>query len=234
VHPDVEALLAVQSEDAGIRTVEKKLAAMKPRLDALESERAGAATALERAKARVEAEEKRLREVSGRVEQHRQLVARNQSQLEHITSPREAAAAMAQMEQANRMIADAERELAEANDAIGGARHEIAERERELAEVESRQSETRTALEGERAQLQGEIAELRKRRDGVAVKVPRALLSRYDRIQQNRKVDVLHPLRGVSCSHCDTAIPVQRRSGLVSGGKVELCEGCGMLLYAAD
>lgn len=234
MHPDVEALLAVQSEDAEIRAVEAQLATMKPRLDALEAERASAASALEKARARVTEEEKRQRDVSGRADQYRQLVDRNQAQLEHITSPREAAAAMAQMEQANRLIGETERELAEANDSIGRARHDVAEREQALADVESRQQETRAVLEAERAKLQGQIAELRARRDGVAARVPRTLLSRYDRIHQNRRVAVLHPLRGFSCSHCDTAIPVQRRSGLISGGKVEPCEGCGMLLYAAD
>ena len=234
MHPDVEALLAVQSEDAEIRSVEAKLSAMKPRLDALEKERSTAAKALEKARARVEEEERKQREVSGRADQYRQLVTRNQSQLEHITSPREAAAAMAQMEQANRLIGETERELAGANDGIGSARHEVAEREQALADVEARQKETRAALDAERATLQAQLDEMMKRRNGVAARVPRTLLSRYERITQNRKVAVLHPLRGYSCSHCDTAIPVQRRSGLISGGKVEPCEGCGMLLYAAE
>jgi len=42
------------------------------------------------------------------------------------------------------------------------------------------------------------------------------------------------PLRGHSCANCDTVIPLQRRSAMLGSGATEICEGCGVLLYAGE
>ena len=43
----------------------------------------------------------------------------------------------------------------------------------------------------------------------------------------------LYALRGAACGRCNTAIPLQRRNVMAAGRSVEVCEGCGVLLYAA-
>jgi uncharacterized protein len=53
-------------------------------------------------------------------------------------------------------------------------------------------------------------------------------------VRLRKRGDSLVPLRGPSCSACDTAIPTQRRAALASSGNITICEGCGSLLYAAD
>ena len=82
--------------------------------------------------------------------------------------------------------------------------------------------------------LEQELGEVKADRDQKAERVPRSLLQRYDRIRSKRRTTALYPLRGQSCAHCDTAIPVQRRNTMAATGATELCEGCGVLLYAAD
>ena len=37
-----------------------------------------------------------------------------------------------------------------------------------------------------------------------------------------------------SCACCDTAVPVQRRILMVNSGSIEVCETCGVLLYATE
>ena len=49
-----------------------------------------------------------------------------------------------------------------------------------------------------------------------------------------RRAETLFPLRGPSCSACDTAIPTQRRAVMAASGTIEMCEGCGALLYAGE
>ena len=66
MHPDVSALLAVQNDDLGIYALEARLASLAPRLAALEKERGKVASALERARKAVEAEEARVRDARGR------------------------------------------------------------------------------------------------------------------------------------------------------------------------
>src|SRR5919112_6373856 len=99
MHPDAQSLLAVQRDDLEIYGLESRLAALAPRLAALENERARAAQELDRASKGVEAEEARHREAQRRLDTHRQLVERSQRQYESVTSPREATAALTQLDQ---------------------------------------------------------------------------------------------------------------------------------------
>jgi predicted nucleic acid-binding Zn-ribbon protein len=141
---------------------------------------------------------------------------------------------MAQIEQAKRFISDEERELDALAHRLTDLRKAAGEREKALKEIERVQQEARTSLAQDRATLEKELGEVRADRDQKAREVPRSLMQRYDRIRQRRRTTAVFPLRGQSCAHCDTAIPVQRRSTMVATGATELCEACGVLLYAAE
>jgi uncharacterized protein len=234
MHPDVQSLLAVQQDDLEIYGLEARLGALAPRLAALESERARVAQELERARKAVEGEEARHREALLRLETHRKLVERSQRQYESVTSPREANAALTQLEQTKRMADDSERDAAQILSRIGEARRHVAELETSLAEVEHRQTDARSTIDAERAEIQAQLGAARTKRDRTAQDVPRPMLSKYDRVRTRRRAETLFPLRGQSCSACDTAIPTQRRAVMASSGAIEMCEGCGVLLYAGE
>lgn len=234
MHPDVQSLLAVQHDDLGIYALEARLAALAPRLAALESERARAAQELERARKAVEADEARHREAMHKVDTHRQLVERSQRQYESVTSPREANAAMTQLEQTKRMADESERDASQIIGRIGEMRHHVATLESALADVEHRQSDMRGALDSEREEIEGELSKARAKREQTAQAVPRAMLAKYDKVRSRRRAETLFPLRGPSCSACDTAIPTQRRAVMAASGTIEMCEGCGALLYAGE
>ena len=234
MHPDVQSLLAVQRDDLEIYALESRLAALAPRLAALESDRARVAQEMDRARKAVESDEARHREAMHKVETHRQLVERSQRQYESVTSPREASAAMTQLEQTKRMADDSERDASQILGRIGEMRHHVVELETALADVEDRQAETRAALDTERGEIEAEIAKARAKRDETARAVPKPMLAKYDKVRSRRRAETLFPLRGPSCSACDTAIPTQRRAVMAASGTIEMCEGCGALLYAGE
>ena len=234
MHPDVQSLLAVQQDDLEVYELESRLAALAPRLAALENERARAAQELDRARKAIEADEARHREAMLKVDTHRQLVERSQRQYESVTSPREANAAMTQLEQTKRMAEDSERDASQILGRISEMRHHVAELETALADVEHRQADTRAALDTERSEIDAEIAQARAKRDETARSVPKPMLAKYDKVRSRRRAETLFPLRGPSCSACDTAIPTQRRAVMAASGTIEMCEGCGALLYAGE
>jgi predicted nucleic acid-binding Zn-ribbon protein len=234
VKDEVGALLEVQTDDLRIYGLEDRLNALAPRLAALEGDRARAEESLAKAKQQVAEEEKRLREVQDRLRQHRELRDKSEALLNQVTAPREAAAAMAQIEQAKRFVADEEQEIEKLGVRLTELRRMVGERESAVAETGKAQQEARTSLDADRAVVERELGTVRAGREAKAVKVPRALLQKYDRIRSRRRSAALFALRGKSCANCDTAIPVQRYSTMVSSGATELCEGCGVLLYAAE
>lgn len=232
--PDVAALLDVQADDLRLYGLEDRLNALAPRLEALEQDRRKAEAALAQAREQVAAEEKRQRDIQDRLRQHREMRDKSEALLGQVSSPREAAAAMAQIDQAKRFIADEEREIEALGARLLELRHLVTDRESNLSEIEATQREARTRLDTDRGVIEKEIAQIRAERDRKAQGVPRTLLQRYDRIRQKRRTTSVFPLRGESCAHCDTAIPMQRRSSMVATGATELCETCGVLLYAAE
>jgi uncharacterized protein len=234
VHSDVAALLAVQDDDVAIHELEKQLAELAPRVSAMAAERDKALAALQQARHTAEAEEKRRHEVAERVAQHRAVQEKNQSALNSVTSMREATAATAQLEQSKRMIDEDERELAQIGQRLVEANRLADERERTAADLETAQSQARASLAADQKKLETQLAEARRVRNDKARAVPRTLLSRYDRIRSRKRVRAVYPLRGQSCGHCDTMIPLQRRSVMSGTGATEICEGCGVMLYASE
>jgi predicted nucleic acid-binding Zn-ribbon protein len=234
VKPDVAALLQVQAEDLRTYGIEDRLSALAPRLAALESGRLKAVDLLAQAKVQVVAEEKKQSDVQDRLRQHREMHDKSEKLLGQVTAPREAAAAMAQIEQAKRFIADEEREIASVSQRLSELRKLVTDRDASVHEIEKVQQETRAALDAERVSLQKELDGVRSERTKKADAVPKALMLKYDRIRQRRRSEAVFPLRGSSCAHCDTAIPVQRHSTMRTSGNTELCEGCGVLLFVGD
>lgn len=233
MHPDVQALLAVQADDLELYTLEDRLVALEPRLAALEKERGRVETQLARTSHEISDEEARHRDALGRTETHRALVERSQRAYESVTTTKEATAANTQLEVTKRMASDSERDAAQIAGRIGELRHQFAELEKSLADVDARQTTARTELDAERKVIEEEMAEARAKRTKLSQAVPRPMLTTYDKVRVRKRGASLVPLRGTSCSACDTMIPTQRRATMAATGHIEMCEGCGSLIYAA-
>ncbi|NBW66428.1 hypothetical protein EBR44_11795 [bacterium] len=52
-----------------------------------------------------------------------------------------------------------------------------------------------------------------------------------DRIRVRRQPEAVFAMNGYSCGACDTAIPMQRRHSMSTTGAIDVCEGCGVLMY---
>jgi predicted nucleic acid-binding Zn-ribbon protein len=234
VRPELEALLALQSSDASIRELERRRGALEPRLLDLERRRQLAADGAARARHAVEAEERRLHDVQGRVAEHRQLHERNLAQLDVVRRTREANAAISQVEQARRILADEESDVQGITRRLGDLRQAAALQDEALAELEREQDGERARITADQARLDDELRQARAARESVADQVPRSLRGQYERISARRRGPAVFPLRGPSCANCDTALPLQRRSVMARSGSIELCEACGVLLYAAE
>jgi len=232
VQPELVALLAVQEDDGAIRVIEGELAAMAPRIASLDRARQRAHDELERSRVSIERETERYRSLSARITDHREKHEKNLATLDQARKLREATAAMAQVEMARRVLAEEESELSG-----------MARRLGELTSAQEAHRATAETLEAEQQTARAEIAVEQERlnaakreatgvRNAKATGVNAGLLSRYERIAIRRKSNALFAIRGLTCGACDTAIPLQRRNALMVAGLIDVCEACGVLLYA--
>jgi predicted nucleic acid-binding Zn-ribbon protein len=132
------------------------------------------------------------------------------------------------------MIDEDERELAAIGQRLVEANRIAQERDRVASELDMAQTRAKESLDADRQALEAKLERARQERQDKANTVPRSLLSRYERIRSRKRVYAVFPLRGNSCGHCDTMIPLQRRSMMSGSGATEICEGCGVMLYAAE
>jgi predicted nucleic acid-binding Zn-ribbon protein len=234
VNPEIAALVDVQTDDIAIHEIERGIDQLMPKVNALAAEVAKAKAAVDQATQLAEVEEKRRRDVLQRIDTHRQLQVKNESVLSAATNQREATAAQAQLDQIKKVLGDEERDLVGITQRIAEVNALVEDRQARMAELEQQRDAAKEAIAGERTKLESELNTIRTRRNERAGKVGRPLISMYDRIRSKKRVHALFPLRGTSCSNCDTAIPMQRRAQMISSGKTEVCEGCGVMLYAGE
>ncbi len=228
---EVEALLALQDDDMKIREIEDQIRSLDPQLAEFDRKREQVAAALTRAEAAVQAEEKKQRELQSRLSQHRTLQERNLHQLEDVKRLREATAATAQVEATRRLMAEDESEIAILGRRINEMNAAVTSSRQALASLEEQQKAARPEIEAKRSELQVQLDAAKRDRNGRAVSVSRPMLGKYDRIR-GKRTQALYALRGGSCGNCDTAVPLQRRNIMSVSGQIEVCEACGVLLYA--
>jgi uncharacterized protein len=232
VNSDLAALLVVQQHDDVIRAIEARGADLAPRLVALDKARQRALDEVARNAGALEKEMVRHRDLTARTAEHRERHSKNLAVLDQAHKVKEATAAMSQVETAARVLADDETELLTLTRRIADLRTATTAAREALADVEGSQAAGRQEVETDRAAIDRELTVARSRRAAVALTVGPSLLSKYERVQIRRKSTALFALNGFSCGSCDTAISLQRRPAMTSGQQaIEVCEGCGVLLY---
>jgi predicted nucleic acid-binding Zn-ribbon protein len=228
---EVEALLALQDDDLKIREIEAQIRELDPKLAEFDKRRDQAFATLAKAEIAVAAEEKKRGELQARLAQHKQMQERNLHQLDDVKRMREATAATAQVESTRRLMAEDESEIAILGRRIAEMNAAVASSRDALTALEEEQRAARPEIEAKRASLQLQLEAAKRDRDGRAGSVARPMLGKYDRIR-GKRTQALYPLQGGSCGNCDTAVPLQRRNIMASSGQIEVCEACGVLLYA--
>jgi uncharacterized protein len=234
VHPELEALLALQEKDQAVTATDESLAALAPELEALDQAQAAAERALAGAQAAIQAAIDRRDELEGKIGNYRTMQEQRRQRLEWVRGAKEASTLMAELDLARSVLAKEEAEFMRSGDAVTEAERKAAEAEKALQEVRAQQAPLREALAGKRDAIVEQRAQAVAERERAATRVGGGLLSRYERIRRGKAPLALYPLHGDACGHCFTAVPTQRRALIQRGASIEGCEACGVLLYARE
>src|SRR6266853_1287216 len=205
VHPELEALLALQEKDRAVTATDEALAALAPEVSTLDEAHAAAERALAVARAGIQAAIDRRDELEGKIANYRSMQEQRRQRLEWVRGAKEASTLMAELDLARSVLAKEEAEFMRSGDAVTEAERKAAEAERASAE-----------------------------RERATAAVGASLLALYERIRRGKAPLALYPLHGDACGHCFTAVPTQRRVLIQRGASIEACEACGVLLYAPE
>jgi predicted nucleic acid-binding Zn-ribbon protein len=233
VTPELIALLALQDQDEAIDAIQSRVDALAPRVAELEKRVRQATDAVERAQSMLTAEEQRQVFLREKVAEHKAVLERNQAALDQVKTMRAATAAVTQLEQIRRVLADEESDLASVTRRLVDMRSTVDASHAAVKAIEAEQTDARAQIAAEREVIDVEMRAAREVRDARAALVSKAVLHKYDRIRVKKRPRAVFPLNVGACSACEVSIPVQRRYTMQNTGAIEMCEGCGVLLYAA-
>jgi uncharacterized protein len=234
VHPELEALLALQEKDQAVTASDAALEGLAPELRALDDAQAVAERALATAQAAIQAASDRRDGLEGKIASYRTMQEQRRQRLEWVRGAKEASTLMAELDLARSVLAKEEAEFMRSGDAVTEAERRAAEAEKALEEVRAAQAPLREALAGKRDQIAAQRERAVAERERAATQVASGLLGRYERIRRGKAPLALYPLHGDACGHCFTAVPTQRRALIQRGASIEACEACGVLLYARE
>ena len=234
MHPDLEALLALQEKDVAVQEADAAMAALDPELKTLDEAVAVAERVLEAAHRDIRAAQERREALEGKITNYRSMQEQRRQRLEWVRGAKEASTLMAELDLARTVLAKEEAEFMRSGDAVTEAERKAAEAERGLERVREAQAPQRETLAGKRDALMADRERAVAARDEAAVSVNAALLTRYERIRRGKTPLAVYALHGDACGRCFTAVPTQRRSLIQRGASIEACEACGVLLYARE
>lgn len=231
MHPDLQALLALQEKDKARMAVEKQLRALEPEIGALDEALGAAEAELAAARRRVEEADDRRAELEGKIEGYRVMQERRRQRLEWVKGAKEASTLMAELDLARSVLAREEAEWIRSADKVQEAQRHAAEAEKRLEELRTEQAPKREVLAAKQQELDDQLQKASAERSEAAKEVDGGLLDRYDRILKGKAPLALYPLRNGACSQCYTSMPLHRRQKLLNGEGIEPCEACGVLVY---
>jgi predicted nucleic acid-binding Zn-ribbon protein len=234
VHPDLEALLALQERDLEVASSDDALRALEPETRQLDEALQAAERAVEQARRGVQEAMARRDELEGKIASHRSMQEQRRQRLEWVRGAKEASTLMAELDLTRSVLAKVEAEFMRSGDMVSAAELKVAEAERALEDVRAAQAARREALHSKRDAIYAERERAMAARNGQAQNVQASVLARYERIRRGKAPLALYRLHGDACGHCYTAVPTQRRSLILRGSTLEGCEACGVLLYAAE
>jgi predicted nucleic acid-binding Zn-ribbon protein len=232
VTPEIQQLISLQTLDDQVDALQRELDALAPRKKALDDARSSAQAELANTESSIVVDDKRRRELEARLTDHRTKQERNLAALDQVKRIREATAAMAQVEAGRRLLIEEEQELDTLVRRVATSRDYAVKQRRAIEALEAAQVDERRQLDEESSRIGGELQAARARRNDQAAGISRNVLSRYDRIRARRHGHAVFALAGGACGCCDTAIPIHRRNAMASSGTIDVCETCGVLLYA--
>ena len=234
MHPDLEALLALQDKDIALASCDARLKALEPEIRALDEQIAAAQRALDQARAGIQAALDRRDGLEGKIASYRTMQEQRRQKLEWVRGAKEASTLMAELDLARTVLAKEEAEFMRSGDAVGEAERRTAEAENARDKVREAQATQREALAGKRQEIAAEREQALRAREGASRALTPALLARYDRIRRGKAPLAVFALHGSSCGNCFTAVPTQRKALIQRGATIEGCEACGVLLYAKE
>ncbi len=224
-------LIQLQEIDAKIRTQIAQKNRLPEALATLELRRVSINDNLDKVKEALLAAQKVKRDRDKDLETGVQKVEKLKTRSSEIKNNKEYQALLKEIEaaeQENKAVEDDILGLMEKIDAAAGQITAAEQRAKEeAAEIQVEQKQYEAAF----AKLEEELKEIEEERQKAIARIPKQLLSQYQKLLGTKAGIAITEARGESCSGCYMSIPPQVYVNVKKNENIITCPNCGRILY---
>jgi predicted nucleic acid-binding Zn-ribbon protein len=234
VIPALASLIALQKLDSAADAARKRLAELPAAEQAIESDLAAAAAALDGVKGRIHENQHARRALEkdvaavdtrlARFDDHKAAVKTNQ---EYTALLHEIATAKQEKDGIEEQILV----LMEAADALAA---ELKADEHALADKRKTGDAARTALAAERTSLEAELGRIAHERTGETRGLEAPLLAKYEQLLKQRRGLAVAAMTGETCTACHVRLRPHIAQLIRRNDTIVPCESCQRLLYFVE
>ena len=231
----VGELLTLQEIDHEILQINQKLgvydeelAGLQEKLDELEAK-------VERLETQKAEAEERVRRFQRSVQAGRATLKRLETRAAAVENMQQHFAVRTETDTARRNLRMAEEDALDAMQDQETLGEQLEKTGAELAEAREAFETRSTEIAADRSGLEGQLATHARSKESQEGRLDRRSLRLYQSVRGGRTDSALSALTpDGACGHCFTAVPKQRQADIRAGRELAVCEGCGVILYAAD
>ncbi len=226
----LRALLKLNDIDASTKDLDRELKELPQRIAELRQDAQTLETLLTRERAQLEQAEQTRRAQEVEVGQGNDMLSKARAKGAKARNAREAEAAEREIESVRKSIKEREDEFARLGEAIEKVRSSLAQHTKEFDELKSSLAEEETKAQARIAQLEAERSKALTGRDEIASKLPKNVLSQYDKVRDKRGSAIADASDG-TCGGCRMQLPPQQFIQLQRGESFEQCQICRRILF---
>jgi predicted nucleic acid-binding Zn-ribbon protein len=167
--------------------------------------------------------ELRLAEVKENLEKY-------QERMLTIKTNKEYDALVSQIESCKSEISQGEERYLQLMDEIDELKNKAVQLEEKSEAVRRENGEQLSTLQAEIDSVETKVDEKRAHRSQLRTKVPKPVMSIYERVRRGKGGDVVVRLRRGACGECFKSQPPQKIQEIKKGETIQTCDSCGRIL----
>ncbi|MBI5510300.1 MAG: hypothetical protein HY903_16205 [Deltaproteobacteria bacterium] len=221
----------VQKIDVEIREIENQGASVSEKLAKLESSANVIRTEVKTLTEQRETTSREIKTLEGTVQAEAHKLRKWEARLNEIRNQREYLALSREVEGSKRANREAEEKILEFMAQRDQIEKKLDELQDKLAEEEVDCATERAGVERVVGENRERLAGMKKRREVLLPKIPRALLKKYDAIREKRLGVGLVTVVDGCCQGCNMKLPPQLYNILQRGDSIEQCPSCQRIIF---
>ena len=232
-----EALIELQENDLRIQKLQEQVDSVPRQMERADREIQEAEELLETSHKTVQHVQSRIRDLENQVESIKARMQDFQTKSAMIKDNNEYRKALAQIDGCKAQIEQFEDRELELMEELEDTRQAYEKAKKAQAAARKRTDDMHRDLEVRAKNAGEQLEKTTAARDELRASVPPKALQMYERIRRSKRGqtggEILVPMRGETCGHCNMRVTAQTRVN-VNKGQMVTCDHCGSLLYVED